>query len=66
MKMYCGILFVKSDATLVANTVIENVQKRATRYVADFNKLEHQEKLFALHLPTLQCKRFRVVRQGLF
>ena len=46
--------FLKSDITL-----IENVQRRATRYVPDINKLEYQERLEALNLPTLQYRRFR-------
>ena len=46
--------FLKSDITL-----IENVQRRATRYVPDINKLEYQERLEALNLPTLQHRRFR-------
>ena len=47
--------FFKSDIAL-----IENVQRRATRYVPDINKLEYQERLEALSLPTLQHRRFRV------
>ena len=46
--------FRKSDIAL-----IENVQRRATRYVPDINKLEYQERLEALNLPTLQYRRFR-------
>ena len=46
--------FFKSDIAL-----IENVQRRATRYVPDINKLEYQERLEALNLPTLQHRRFR-------
>ena len=46
--------FLKSDITL-----IENVQRRATRHVPDINKLEYQERLEALNLPTLQYRRFR-------
>ena len=45
--------FLKSNITL-----IENVQRRATRYVSDINELENQERLEALNLPTLQYKRF--------
>ena len=45
--------FLKSDTTL-----IDNVQKRATRYVPDIYKLEYQERLKALNLPTLQYRRF--------
>ena len=45
--------FLKSDITL-----IENVQRRATRYVPDINKLEYQERLKTLNLPILQY-RFR-------
>ena len=46
--------FLKNDITLIIN-----VQRRATRYVPDINKLEHQERLEAMNLPTLQYKRFR-------
>ena len=46
--------FLKSDITL-----IENIQRRATRYVPDINKLEYQERLEALNLPTLQYRIFR-------
>ena len=46
--------FLKSDITL-----IENVQRRATRYVPDINKLKYQERLEVLSLPTLQYRRFR-------
>ena len=46
--------FLKSDITL-----IKNVQRRATRYVPDINKLEYQERLETLNLPTLQYRRFR-------
>ena len=46
--------FLKSDITL-----IENVQRRATRYVPVINKLEYQERLEALNLPTLQYRIFR-------
>ena len=45
--------FLKSDITL-----IEKVQRRATRYVPDIYKLEYQERLEALNLPTLQYRRF--------
>ena len=45
--------FLKSDITL-----IENVQRRATRFVPDINKLEYQERLEALNLHTLQYRRF--------
>ena len=47
--------FLKSDITL-----IENVQRRATRYVSDIDKLEYQGRLEALNLPTLQYRRCRV------
>ena len=46
--------FLKSDISL-----IENVQRRASRYVPDINKLEYQERLEALNLHTLQYRRFR-------
>ena len=42
-------LFLKSDIAL-----IENVQRRATSYVPDINRLEYQERLEALNLFTLQ------------
>ena len=45
--------FLKSD-----NTLTENVQRRATRYVPIINKLEYQERLEALNLPTLQYRIF--------
>ena len=46
--------FLKSDIIL-----IENVKRRASRYVLDINKLEYQERLETLNLPTLQYRRFR-------
>ena len=46
--------FLRSDITL-----IENFQRRTTRYVQDTNKLEYQERLEALNLVTLQYRRFR-------
>ena len=46
--------FLESDITL-----IENFQRKTTRYAPDINKLEYQEWLEALNLPTLQCRRFR-------
>ena len=46
--------FIKSNITLT-----ENLQRRATRYVPDINKLEYKERLEALNLPTLQYRRFR-------
>ena len=46
--------FFKRDITL-----IEDVQRRATRYVPDVNKLEYQERLETMNLPTLQYRRFR-------
>ena len=42
-------LFLKSDITL-----IENGQRKATRYVPDINKLEFQERFETLNSPTLQ------------
>ena len=45
--------FLRSDITL-----IENFQRRTTRYVQDTNKLEYQERLEALNLVTLQYRRF--------
>ena len=47
MEMKCGVLF----------TLIENVQRRTTRYVPD--KMEYQERLEALNLPTIQYGRFQ-------
>ena len=47
--MKCGVLF----------TLIENVQRRTTRYVPDINKMEYQERLEALNLPTIQYRRFQ-------
>ena len=49
--------FLRSDITL-----IENFQRRTTRYVQDTNKLEYQERLEALNLVTLQYRRFRAER----
>ena len=46
--------FLKSDTILR-----ENVQRGATRYVLDINKLEYQERLEALNLPARQYRRFR-------
>ena len=46
--------FLKSDITL-----IENIQRRATRYIPDISKLEYQARLEALNLPTLQFRRIR-------
>ena len=46
--------FLKSDITL-----IESVERRAIRYVPYINKLENQERLEALKLPTLHYRRFR-------
>ena len=45
--------FLRSDITL-----IENFQRRTTRYVQDTNKLEYQERLETLNLVTLQYRRF--------
>ena len=42
-------LFLKSDITL-----IENGQRKATRYVPDINKLKFQERFETLNSPTLQ------------
>ena len=39
-------------------TVIGNIQRRATRYVLDINKLEYHEKLETLNLPTIQYRKF--------
>lgn len=39
--------------------LIENCQRRATRYAPELNKLEYQQRLEKLNLPTLQYRRFR-------
>ena len=52
--------FLRSDITL-----IENFQRRTTRYVQDTNKLEYQERLEALNLVTLQYRSFVLKRTKL-
>ena len=40
-------------------TLIENVQRRASRFIPEINKLDYQQRLEKLDLPTLAYKRFR-------
>ena len=46
--------FQKADINL-----IQNMQRRATRFIPEINKLDYQERLEKLHLPTLAYRRFR-------
>ena len=46
--------FWKADINL-----IENVEKRATRVIPEIDKLDYQERLYNLHLPTLAYRQFR-------
>ena len=46
--------FRKADINL-----IENVQRRASRFIPEINKLDYQQRLEKLDLPTLAYKRFR-------
>ena len=46
--------FWKADINL-----IENVQRRATRFIPEINKLDYQEQLETLDLPALAYRRFR-------
>ena len=46
--------FRKADISL-----IENVQRRATRFIPQIIKLDYQERLKKLDLPTLTYRRFR-------
>ena len=39
--------------------LIENVQRRATKYIPSLKHLEYQERLKKVNLPTLQYRRFR-------
>ena len=39
--------------------LIENVQRRATRFIPEINKLDYQERLEKLDQPTLAYRRFR-------
>ena len=39
--------------------LIENIQKRATKYIPSLKHLEYQERLKKVNLPTLQYRRFR-------
>ena len=46
--------FLKSDINL-----LENTQRRATRFIPNINKLSYHERLEKLDLPTLSYRRFR-------
>ena len=46
--------FRKADINL-----IENVEKTATRVIPEIDKLDYQERLDNLHLPTLAYRQFR-------
>ena len=46
--------FRKADINL-----IENMQRRATHFIPEINKLDYQEKLEKLNIPTLAYRRFR-------
>ena len=39
--------------------IIENVQRKATLFIPEINKLDYQERLEKLVLPTLDYRRFR-------
>ena len=47
--------FFKSDINL-----LENTQRRATRFIPNINKLSYHERLEKLNLPTLSYRRFRI------